>query len=101
MSAWPEWLQVEVDAHRTRHTWGGYVWFPEEPVNVRWQAGEDDLDEIEWLLDGCVHPLLIAQTMRRGAAAIYRTAKRHDRVRVSDAFVAYSRLRTTNERKAS
>lgn len=58
--------------------------------SARWQRGEEDLDEVEWLLDGAVHPLLVAQTIGRDAAAIYRTAKRHERDRVSTAFAPYS-----------
>lgn len=107
--AWP----ADVIEWRRTHSWGGFEWFPEPEQTVlpkRWVRGEEDLDEIEWLLDGDVHPLLVAQTIGRSAAAIYRTAKRHKRATVVAAFATYSTQRTTtaarrgtktNERKAS
>jgi hypothetical protein len=44
------------------------------------------LDEVEWLLDGGVHPLMICQVMNRKANSIEKAAHRLGRMEVSRAF---------------
>lgn len=44
------------------------------------------LVEVEWLLDGGVHPLLIAQTLGRSVGAIEKAARDLGNARVREAF---------------
>lgn len=46
------------------------------------------LVEVEWLLDAGVHPLLIADTMRRSAESIDKAARDLGNARVAAAFKA-------------
>jgi hypothetical protein len=49
---------------------------------------EELLDEVEWLLDGGVHPLQIAATLNRLPASISRAAELLGRTRVVEAFAS-------------
>lgn len=80
----PAWLAAEVAEHKRRDTFGGYLWFP--PMTV-----EEALAEAEWLLDGGVHPLLIADTLSITPASLYRSAKRRELSVVQAAFAPFSK----------
>jgi hypothetical protein len=56
-------------------------------MDVKKSSGEELLDEIEWLLDGQVHPLLIAQELHLNRASVRTLARRHGRDRVAEAFL--------------
>ena len=45
--------------------------------------------EVEWLLDGGVHPLMVCQTLGRKAKSIYMAAKRAGNGRVAREFARY------------
>jgi hypothetical protein len=63
---------------------------------------EELLDEVEWLLDGGVHPLQIAATLDRQPASISRAAERLGRTRVVDAFAdTVWEERRNNRRRAA
>lgn len=44
------------------------------------------LDEVNWLLDGGVHPLLIAQTLGKSCQSIDRAARVHGDQRIARLF---------------
>ena len=59
------------------------------------------LDEVEWLLDGGVHPLMVCQVMNRKANSIEKAAARLGRDRVRVAFSAVAKQeREARERAA-
>jgi phosphoribosylformimino-5-aminoimidazole carboxamide ribonucleotide (ProFAR) isomerase len=59
------------------------------------------LDEVEWLLDGGVHPLMVCQVMNRRPDSVEKAAARLGRDRVRVAFSAVSKQeRVVRERAA-
>lgn len=59
-------------------------------------SGTELLDEVEWLLDGSMHPLLVAQELHRSVASIEKAARDHGRRDIASHFWAY-----LQERKAA
>jgi hypothetical protein len=49
-------------------------------------TGTEVLDEVEWLLDGGMHPTVIAQQLGRKVGSIHKLAWQHGRDRVREAF---------------
>lgn len=52
-------------------------------------TGAELLEEVEWLLDGGVHPLMVAQMLGRTVSGIDRTARRLGNKRVSQVFTRW------------
>ena len=50
------------------------------------------LAEVEWLLDGGVHPLMVCQVMGRSAGSIEKAAYRHGRADIGSAFGRVQKL---------
>jgi len=57
--------------------------------------GVELLDEVEWLLDGGVHPELVLQELGTTAARVESTARRHGRPHLS---AVYMRVRAQERR---
>lgn len=55
-------------------------------VKQRRLTGAELLDEVEWLLEGGVHPLMICQMLGKNIDAIVATATRYDRVEIRRPF---------------
>ena len=49
-------------------------------------TGREVLAEVQWLLDGGVHPELIAQQLGRSVEAINRMARRHRQLEIARVF---------------
>lgn len=82
-ACWPKWLREEVAEQRRRDTFGGFEWFP--PM-----TGEEVVAEAAWLLDGGVHPLLVAEQLGKKPTALYQAARRAGRADVMSAFAPWS-----------
>ena len=54
-------------------------------------VGEELLAEVDWLLKGGVHPLLIADQLHRTVGAIEITARRHNRPDLQTLFAQSAR----------
>lgn len=50
------------------------------------------LAEVHWLLDGYMHPLMIAQQLGKTVKAVYATAWREKDERVMSAFGSYQQV---------
>lgn len=53
-------------------------------------SGAELLAEVEWLLDGGAHPLLVAQELHRTVASIEQTARRYGRKDLGNLFGMYA-----------
>lgn len=49
-------------------------------------TGVELLEEVQWLLDGGVHPLMVCQVLDKKVDAIIATATRYDRVDLRKPF---------------
>jgi hypothetical protein len=77
-------VQAEAVRKRNRDSFGGEDWYP--PM-----TGRELLEEVRWMLDANVHPLLIAQELRQSVEVIRMTARRYQDTRVAGAFQAIAR----------
>ncbi|WP_353809095.1 hypothetical protein [Agromyces sp. SYSU T00194] len=78
---WPAWLRTELDRKREVDSFGAVDWAPQPRMTAA-----ELLDEVEWLLDGGVHPLMICQQLGRSVSAVHQAARRAGRDRVVVAF---------------
>lgn len=63
-------------------------------------TGPELLEEVTWLLDGGVHPLLAAQTLTKTAQAIEKTARVYGNQRIARLYYSYAQQeRTRRERR--
>lgn len=65
-------------------------------------TGAELLDEVQWLLEGDVHPLMICQVLGKNGHAIEATARRYGRVEVRRVFATVSKQeRERKQRRAA
>ncbi len=92
---------------RRLHTWGGFLWpVPGEKEMGTKHAvlqGIELLDEVDWLLGGQMHPLMVTAAVKRSAESVVTVARRHGRGELAAVFQPYAseERRRRDERRAS